>query len=462
MHYDAVIIGAGMSGLAAGIRLAYFGKQVGIFERHGVCGGLNSFYTRGGRALDVGLHAVTNYAPPEARSAPLNKLLRQLRLSRDDFDLRPQRGSEIRFEGRCLRFTNDIAVLRQAIAEIFPGQVDGVSRLLAAVRAYDYADPNIPPGSARAFLAEHVGDPRLIEMLLCPLMYYGSAQERDLDLPQFVTLFKSVYLEGLARPLGGVRVILGVLVSKFRECGGKLRTACGVERIETDGQTVTGLVLQSGERITAEVVFSSAGYFETMRLCSDEPPVRSPLAGTGRLSFVESISCLEVPPAELGLDSSIMFFNDAETFDYARPAGLVDTRSGVICCPNNFAGHEYLAEGQIRLASLANYDRWAELDDESYAAAKLDCYERAVDRAVNFIPEFRDRVVFKDIFTPRTIERFTGHIDGAVYGSPDKRRDGRTRLNNLFICGTDQGLVGIVGALLSGISMVNLHVFQEG
>ena len=40
-HYDVVIIGAGMSGLAAGIRLAHFGKKVCIFERHNAVGGLN-------------------------------------------------------------------------------------------------------------------------------------------------------------------------------------------------------------------------------------------------------------------------------------------------------------------------------------------------------------------------------------------------------------------------------------
>ncbi|MGC4072912.1 MAG: FAD-dependent oxidoreductase [Nibricoccus sp.] len=38
-HYDVVIIGAGMSGLAAGIRLAHFGKRVCIFERHNAVGG---------------------------------------------------------------------------------------------------------------------------------------------------------------------------------------------------------------------------------------------------------------------------------------------------------------------------------------------------------------------------------------------------------------------------------------
>ena len=65
--YDTVIIGAGMSGLAAGIRLAHYDRRVCILERHYTIGGLNSFYRLAGRDFDVGLHAVTNFTPKGAR-----------------------------------------------------------------------------------------------------------------------------------------------------------------------------------------------------------------------------------------------------------------------------------------------------------------------------------------------------------------------------------------------------------
>ncbi len=81
MKYDVIIIGSGLSGLAAGIRLAMFNKKVLIVEKHTVVGGLNSFYTRKHRMIDVGLHAMTNYAPKGARNTPLGKLLKQLRFS---------------------------------------------------------------------------------------------------------------------------------------------------------------------------------------------------------------------------------------------------------------------------------------------------------------------------------------------------------------------------------------------
>ena len=52
MGYDAIIIGSGLSGLAAGIRLAMFNKKVCIVEKHTVLGGLNSYYVRKNRTFD--------------------------------------------------------------------------------------------------------------------------------------------------------------------------------------------------------------------------------------------------------------------------------------------------------------------------------------------------------------------------------------------------------------------------
>src|SRR3954462_11437503 len=139
-HYDVAIIGAGMSGLAAGIRLAHFGKKVCIFERHNAPGGLNSFYSLDGRKYDVGLHAMTNFVRPGVKGTPLTKLLRQLRIDRDEFALCEQRQSRIAFGPNgetSLRFTNDFEVLEGEIATKFPAQIDGFRRLLQTVKTYD-------------------------------------------------------------------------------------------------------------------------------------------------------------------------------------------------------------------------------------------------------------------------------------------------------------------------------------
>ena len=111
---------------------------------------------------------------------------------------------------------------------------------------------------------------------------------------------------------------------------------------------------------------------------------------------------------------------------------------------------------------MANFDFWNRLSEEEYKAQKAAWLKTTLKEVVKFMPDFRDSIVFTDIFTPKTIHRFTGRINGAVYGTPNKVKTGRTHLDNLFICGTDQGFLGIVGAMLSGISMANLHVLQKG
>ena len=108
-----------MSGLAAGIRLAHFGKRVCLFERHNAVGGLNGFYSIAGRKYDVGLHAMTNFVRAGVKGTPLGKLLRQLRIDRDEFALCEQKRSRIAFGPRgetSLSFTNDFSVFESEIA----------------------------------------------------------------------------------------------------------------------------------------------------------------------------------------------------------------------------------------------------------------------------------------------------------------------------------------------------------
>lgn len=460
--YDTIIIGAGMSGLAAGIRLANYEQRVCILEKHYTIGGLNSFYRIHGRDFDVGLHALTNYTQKGTKRGPLAKLLRQLRFKWDEFQLAEQNGSTIAFPGVALEFTNDIDVLKSEIQAAFPDQVDAFERLLESLIDYDDLTQEDFETSSREILGQIFTDPLLIEMLLCPLMWYGNAREDDMDFGQFCIMFRSIFLEGFARPYKGVRLILKHLVKRFRGLGGELKLRSGVAKIHVDGDHAAGVELDDGTQLIGKRILSSAGVVETLRLCDDL--TEESIATAGQLSFIESISVLNKQPADIGFDRTIVFFNDSENFSWTRPTDdLCDPRTGVICSPNNYAYSEEegdLDEGFIRLTTLADHDRWSNLSEEEYERQKLKWYDASVSSAIRFMPDFRRNVIETDVFTPKTIRRFTWHDNGAVYGATRKQIDGTTHLKNLFLCGTDQGFVGIVGAIVSGISMANLHCLR--
>lgn len=455
-----------MSGLAAGVRLAYYEQQVCILERHTTIGGLNSFYRLRNRNYDVGLHAVTNYAPPGTRTGPLAKLLKQLRLRWDDFDLSPQCGSAVAFPGHRLEFDNDFSNLCKNICDEFPQQADQFRRLAQHIEEFDELNLQQAPVSARKILGEFLTDETLIDMLFCPLMFYGSAIPNDMDFSQFCVMFKSIFHQGFGRPFDGVRQILKRLTRHYKSLGGDLKLRHGVQEILVDHGRAVGVILDDGRTIEANKILSSAGSFETLSLCTGSqvgnPSAPAPLPQPGAISFNEAIFVLDQQPADLGHQETIVFYNDAPTFTYDVPTDPCDLRSGIICSPNNFnySDGQQLDEGYLRITALANPDYWMNLPAEEYQVEKEHWGQRILEAAAAHIPEIRGHIVDTDLFTPRTIRRFTGHANGAVYGAPSKQLDGTTPIENLYLCGTDQGFLGIIGSMLSGITMANNHFLK--
>jgi phytoene dehydrogenase-like protein len=460
MSYDAIVIGAGMSGMAAGIRLAMFDKKVVVIEKHSIPGGLNSYYQRrnfelgGVRQFDVGLHALTNFIKKGEKGKPFSKLLKQLRLSYDDFKLCPQTYSKVLFPQVELKFSNDFDLLQNEIAEKFPHQVDDFNKLVQMIREFNELDLSLGYSSSRETLKTILKDDLLIEMILCPLLIYGSAWEDDMDFAQFVIMFKSIFLEGFSRPEGGVRTIISTLIKKFEELGGEMRFKTSVSEILSKNGKVLGVVA-GGEEILAPVVLSSIGLPETAKITPELSLKMSPRVGA--MTFMESIFVFDKKIPSSQNDSTIIFYNNSKKYSYRPATHFFDSSSAVICFPDNYEINKTSGEGTARITFMANYSQWRELSRPEYDLKKELVGDAAHSLLKNLLPHFDGKLIFKDIFSPLTIERYTWHLNGTVYGSVDKTRDGSTPINGLCIIGTDQGFLGIVGSMLSGISMANIY-----
>ncbi len=462
---DCVVIGAGMSGLASGIRLAMYNKKVLVLEKHTISGGLNSYYARGKRKFDVGLHALTNFVTKDDRGKPFNKLMKQLRIPYEEFKLSPQNYSLIQFPDQSLKFTNEINVLIEEINLKFPSEIDGFIRLLEHIKNFDEVNLNNETVMAKTVVRTFIKNESLVEMIFCPLLIYGSAWENDMDFSQFAIMFKSIFLEGFSRPEGGVRTIIDLLLKKLSDVGGELRFRSEVTRIISHNGRVVGVEVNHDHIIECEQILSSMGLPETYGVVSEFEELDRP--SVGKLSFCESILVTDKKPRDLGVDATIIFYNNRPQYLYQKPQTLFDRDSAVVCFPNNFKYDHYqddYPEGVLRITNIANFDLWNELksseDKTLYKEQKEILCENAKGILQNcgLRPDYQ--ILFKDIFTPTTIKRYTQHFDGTVYGSTDKSRNGKTPIQGLYICGTDQGFLGIVGSMLSGISMANLHVLQ--
>jgi len=459
VKYDSIVIGAGMSGMAAAIRMAMFDKKVLLIEKHRISGGLNSYYQRGKRKFDVGLHALTNFVPKGTRGRPLTKILKQLRINYDSLSLSPQTKSLIHFPSNKIFFNNNIALLRSEIEKCFPSELNGFDTLVEDILNFNEVSLDNTYEPTKIKLRSYLSSDLLIEMLMCPLLIYGSAWEDDMDFSQFAIMFKSIYLEGFSRPLGGVRTIISILEEKIKSSGVDVLYGDGVSKILTENKKIVGIKTDKGKLIQCQKIFSSAGLPETYSMLNSEEN-QNKKSEIGNLSFTETIICLPKAPKEYGIDETILFYNDSNKYHYKKPKSLFDPRSAVICMPNNFKNTE-LDEGIIRVTNIANFDKWNSLEKETYKKAKEDVLQSSLNTLRGIFKNIPSEYLYSDVFTPKTIKKYTGHLNGTVYGSTTKSRRGETHISNLHIIGTDQGFLGIVGSILSGISMANLHSLSE-
>ena len=76
MNPDAVVIGAGISGLVDAILIAETGRRVAVLEHHNIPGGCLQQFRRKGTAFDVGFHYMGSTLP----GRPMRQMLEHLRV----------------------------------------------------------------------------------------------------------------------------------------------------------------------------------------------------------------------------------------------------------------------------------------------------------------------------------------------------------------------------------------------
>ncbi len=455
-HYDVVIIGAGLSGLGAGIRCAQFFRRVLIVEAHSKLGGLNSYYHKQSRAhlFSNGLHTVTNFRV-HSRRWGRGLIERQLGLAPEDLALYPPRhASRISLPGLTLTFDNDPATLAGSVAAAFPGEADGYRRLVAAV-GEESSRPAAAHPDCFAFLAEFIRAPELRDALALPILTYGGYREGAIDSRMFSVLFRSLLLEGCGSP-PDMRTLLERLEARYGALGGELLRRTEVAALETSGDRVARVRLADGRELEADRVLSSAGLVETGRLCG------AAWGEAGTISVFQWIGAYDRPLETIGIRDTLHFVCRTPRLEWRVPGDRPFTDILTYSASDSYAFPEPVP-AHFKISCFSRSGEWEGLDEAAYAAQKSRYTAELLAASAPFYPELANvRPVVEDSFTPLTVEHYTRHPGGTIYGGAQKTFDGRTPVKNLFIIGNDQGGMGIMGALTSGVLVTNFNLLLGG
>jgi phytoene desaturase len=273
---SVVVIGAGLSGLAAACHLVGAGHDVTLVERHDAPGGRGLRLRRDGFTFDTGPTVMTMPGlVEEALNAAGTTLADALPMRLLDPAYRA-----VYADGSQIMVRHGVDAMREEIAATCGSRdaaafVDFVAwlRRLYAVEMPHFIDANFDTpldllSSPRAALElvrlggfrklgpvvrERFRDDRLHRLFSFQALYAGLSPENALALYAVITYMDTV--EGVYWPEGGMDAVPAALATAASRAGADLRFGATVSRIVTDRRgAVAGVELESGESIAADAV----------------------------------------------------------------------------------------------------------------------------------------------------------------------------------------------------------------
>ena len=495
---DAVVIGAGLGGLAAAVELAHRGLRTLVLEHHSVPGGYAQCFQRGPYRFDASLHALNGLAPGGGADATYRALgiWDRVRLHRLDplYRLR-QPGREIVAHADAFRYEAELITY-------FPDQADGIRAYLdEALAAYresrrfetDQAAGRRPtpddltrryPAMVRVsgetwdqMMARHVSDPQARAALGALWGYVGLPPSQCAALVG--ALATAAYHEhGGWYPEGGAQALSGALVQELREHGGDVLYEQLVNGFDLHGDRAAAVTTREGLRLEADLFISNASAPTTMldlvgrdRLPADyvgriEAPTASYTTFSVYLGLGRDLFAEQGLAHELFLDPSgdpDDAWEAAQRGDWARTSLSVTdyTRVDPGCAP---PGH-----GVAVLTSVASWDyadTWGTGGDPvdyhqnpRYLELKERTADALVARAAEAVPGLADAIRHRETSSPLTNFRYTRNPRGAIEGyenSPLNSGLGwlssETPVRNLFLAGAWTSSGGMNPAMASGLS----------
>ena len=433
------VVGAGVGGLAAGIRLAALGHRVVVLEAAPAAGGKVGRVAQGGFAWDSGPSLLTmpwvlealfaeTGAPlgDELELLPVEPVTRYRFADGSGFDLsadpdrsraaldawRPGAGAEwARFLATCERMWTASAPVLAGPApwpprRPRPGDPRPSPRALAAVK---------PWWTLRQLARAHTGDPRLAMVIERFATYAGADPRRA---PAALAL--AGYVEhawGAWHPRGGLYALVEALVRRLEALGGELRPGTPARRVvlvaDWGGKAsrVAGIETDDG-LVRADAVVAAV----------DAEAVHRDLLGRPRRARERSVSGLALMLGLRGRTPDLAHHAitfpadyDAEFDDVFAHRRPVRDPALYVSAPSATdpgeapagAEHWFVLVNAPAIGDAADWDAEA---------------ERIVDRL-----GVRDRVVARALRTPGDLERETGAVAGAIYGVAPHGRLGTLR-----------------------------------
>ncbi|SNS45964.1 phytoene desaturase [Geodermatophilus pulveris] len=278
-----VVVGAGLAGLSAALRLRGAGREVTVVERAAGPGGRAGRIEERGYALDTGPSVFT--APElvaDTLAAVGEKLEDRLTMVPLETTYRAQfaDGSHLDVHADPDAFAAEVAAL------CGPAEAAALRRYLAdlaelyRLQLGTFIDRNLDTpldllgpelvqlarrggfGRLSRHVERHFADDRLRRLFSFQALYAGVSPYRA--IAAYAVIAQLDIGAGVWHPVGGIGAVPRAMAAAAADAGVTLRYATGVRELECTGRRVTGVLLDDGERLPADAVVVTVDRPETL------------------------------------------------------------------------------------------------------------------------------------------------------------------------------------------------------
>lgn len=270
---NVVIVGAGLAGLSAALRLAGAGRSVTVIERESVPGGRSGLLQKEGYNFDTGPTVLTM---PSLIEDAFNSVGEEMK---DWLDLIPLRPLYRAFyhDGSQLDVYPDTKEMEAEIAKVigpeeaigYRNYVDFVTKLYK-YEINDFIDRNIDspfglltPNLARLVaiggfrklspkVSQFLKDPRTQKVYSFQAMYAGVSPQQALAIYAVIAYMDSV--NGVFFPRGGMHAVPRALAAAAEKHGVKFKYSTTAATIEKSNGRATAVITTDGERIPCDAL----------------------------------------------------------------------------------------------------------------------------------------------------------------------------------------------------------------
>ena len=455
-----VIIGAGISGLAAGIYLLDNGYDVTVYEKHFIPGGECTGWTRNGTFIDGCAHWIVG-TNKESELFPLWKHVGAFDENTKIID--PEYFCKYDIGGEVVTLYADPEKLKAELLRVAPEDKKQIEKFIKCILKYRHVKIPVdkPVDYMNIFELIAYGS-KMLPMVFTMLKYKKKSSE------EFAGKFKSPVIKELVKRLldgnynvhtlfyifqtlskndagiveGGSKNMALRICDRFISGGGKLVLNSPVKNVIVENKTAKGVALFGGERVFADYVISSADAHHTLY---------DLLEGNFNDKYYESRfndrktnplnSCVFLSYRYSGtrpVDEKINF----EINEY-KNLGLTVNHISI----RNHFRDETLNDGHSAITVMVPtsdkvFDNLKMLNKDDYVAFKKDIGKFIGNEIVKYYGLSSDDLTLIDVATPVTYERYVNAYRGSYMSfittakSKGLMRKGVIKgLKNFVMCG---------------------------